>query len=251
MPYFGGISLSLIVQVFFAIHAARTRRYGWIFIILFFPFVGSLIYLFSEYLPDMQNNVSCRNAGTRIKKVLAPNGKIRELEKQLQITDSLQNRENLARAYADAGRYQDGIDLLEPSLQGRNSNDPHLLGDLCHFHFSMENYEKTRDYLARLTEVEGGRLSDKLNLLKARTHEGLKEYDAALAVYKVLAETFHGEEARCRYALLLKELGKQEEARNLFETIKTNCRLSTNFYKKMQKKWADIAKVELQSARQA
>ncbi len=30
----------IIIQVYFAIHAGRTGRYWWIFIILFFPLVG-------------------------------------------------------------------------------------------------------------------------------------------------------------------------------------------------------------------
>jgi hypothetical protein len=246
MPYLG--TLSVIVQIFFAVHAARTGRYWWIFIILVFPFAGVLVYLFAEYLPDMQGNVSCRKVGAKIQKVVNSGKNIRELEKQLEITDSLKNRENLAEAYFGAGRYQDAVDLLERSLQGPHSNDPHLLEGLCYSYFSMGNYEKVKLCIARLAEAENGQLPEQIRLLKARTLEELKDYDAAVEIYDKLSKSYQGEEARCRHALLLKQLGRKEEARKLFEKINTECRLSTRFYQKAQKRWIDIARVELKSA---
>ncbi len=246
MPYLG--TLSVIVQIFFAVHAARTGRYWWIFIILVFPFAGVLVYLFAEYLPDMQGNVSCRKVGAKIQKVVNPGKKIRELEKQLEITDSLKNRENLAEAYFGVGRYQDAVDLLERSLQGVHSNDPHLLEGLCYSYFSMGNYEKAKHCIARLAEAENGQLPEQVSLLKARTLEELKDYDGAVEEYDKLSKSYQGEEARCRHALLLKQLGRKEEARKLFEKINTECRLSTRFYQKAQKRWIDIARVELKSA---
>lgn len=246
MPYLG--TLSVIVQIFFAVHAARTGRYWWIFIILVFPFAGVLVYLLAEYLPDMQGNVSCRKVGEKIQKVVNPGKKIRELENQLKITDSLKNRENLAEAYFGAGRYQDAVDLLERSLQGAHSNDPHLLEGLCYSYFSMGNFEKARHCIDRLAEAEIGQLPEQIKLLKARTFEELEDYDAAVEEYEKLSKSFQGEEARCRHALLLKQLGRKEKARKLFEAIKTDSRLSTGFYQKTQKKWIDIAVVELKSA---
>jgi hypothetical protein len=246
MPYLG--TLSIIVQVFFAVHAARTGRYWWIFIILFFPFAGVLIYLFAEYLPDMQGSVSGRKVGAKIQKVVNPGKNIRELEQHLEITDSLKNRENLAEAYFGAGRYQDAVDLLERSLVGAHSNDPHLLEGLCFCYFSMGNFEKAKHCIDRLAEGENGQLPEQVKLLKARTFEELKDYDAAVEEYEKLNNSFQGEEARCRHALLLRQLGRNEEARKLFEAIRTNCRLSTRFYQKSQKRWSDIARAELKSA---
>jgi hypothetical protein len=246
MPYLG--TLGVIVQIFFAVHAARTGRYWWIFIILIFPFAGALVYLFAEYLPDMQRSVPCHNVGAKIQKVVNPGKKIRELQQQLEITDSLKNRENLAEAYFSAGRYQDAVDLLERSLQGVHGNDPHLLEGLCFCYFSIGNFEKARDCIARLAEAENGQLPEQIKLLKARTLEELGDHDAAVEEYEKMSKSFQGEEARCRHALLLKKLGRKEEARKLFEMISSNCRLSTRFYQKSQKKWLGIARVELKSA---
>ncbi|MBF0452551.1 MAG: PLDc N-terminal domain-containing protein [Candidatus Magnetomorum sp.] len=47
----------LIFQVFFAVHAVKTgRRMTWLFIILLFPVVGSIIYFITAMLPDLMEN---------------------------------------------------------------------------------------------------------------------------------------------------------------------------------------------------
>jgi hypothetical protein len=54
MLYFGG-TLTLIFQGAMAVHVVRAgRNLMWIFIILFFPLVGSLVYLFAEVIPEME-----------------------------------------------------------------------------------------------------------------------------------------------------------------------------------------------------
>ncbi|MCJ7772769.1 MAG: hypothetical protein MUP22_06500, partial [Desulfobacterales bacterium] len=92
--------LGIIIQIYFAIHAGRTGRYWWIFIIIFFPLVGSLIYFFVEYLPEKQMTAKVKRPvnGYQSKS-------IRHLKQELEITDSVKNRMNLAKAYFHAGQY--------------------------------------------------------------------------------------------------------------------------------------------------
>ena len=85
MPLFG--ILELIVQVYFAIHAGKTGRYGWIFIILFFPLVGSIIYFFVEYLPEMRTLSKIKNPS-----ISGKPKNIRVLQRELEITYSIKNR---------------------------------------------------------------------------------------------------------------------------------------------------------------
>jgi hypothetical protein len=45
----------LALQVALAVHAVKSgRNMMWLFIILFFPLVGSLVYLFAEVIPEME-----------------------------------------------------------------------------------------------------------------------------------------------------------------------------------------------------
>ena len=48
---------TIILQVALAVHVARTKRpFIWIFIILFFPLMGSLIYIIAELIPELERN---------------------------------------------------------------------------------------------------------------------------------------------------------------------------------------------------
>ncbi|PLY05430.1 MAG: hypothetical protein C0622_01700 [Desulfuromonas sp.] len=57
--------IELIAQIYFAVHAGRTGRYWWIFIIIFFPLIGSVVYFFVEYLPEL-------NTMSKVKKSRRP-----------------------------------------------------------------------------------------------------------------------------------------------------------------------------------
>ena len=73
----------VLVQVYFAVHAVRTgRERQWLFIIIVFPGVGSLIYFFSEYLPDMQQAARIRKRSFQAN---SPKH-LRYLEDQVEIT---------------------------------------------------------------------------------------------------------------------------------------------------------------------
>jgi len=82
-------------------------------------------------------------------------------------------------------------------------------------------------------------------LLLARVYEELGETDKALEEYAALERTFAGEEARCRYALLLKKTGNRDEARRIFNEIVKSVRLSPKFHQQAQKKWVGISKRNL------
>lgn len=54
MTYLYGIG-SIILQIILAVHVVRTRRpFIWIFVILIFPLVGSLVYIIAELIPEWE-----------------------------------------------------------------------------------------------------------------------------------------------------------------------------------------------------
>ena len=155
--------LELIAQIYLAVHAGRTGRYWWIFIILFFPLVGSIIYFFVEYLPEI-------NTMSKINKTRIPDKPkdIRLLQRELEITDSVQNRLNLAEAYFHQNQYQESIELLEKCLTGIYADDLHIIGGLCHSHFRNGTYDKSIEYLNRYEKINKDLLPNNLRLLRAK-----------------------------------------------------------------------------------
>jgi|GEM_PF-4714410 len=56
MTYLVGIG-TVLLQVVLAVHAVRTRRpFIWVFLILIFPLMGSLIYVIAELIPEWERN---------------------------------------------------------------------------------------------------------------------------------------------------------------------------------------------------
>jgi hypothetical protein len=232
--------LELIVQVYLAIHAGKTGRYWWIFIILFFPLIGSIIYFFVEYIPEM-------GTISEIKKSRTPDNpkNIKLLQRELEITDSVKNRVNLAEAYFHSGKYQESIELLEKSLTGIHASDLNIIEGLCHSHFHDGTYDESIKYLNKYERINDGSLPNNLRLIRAKAYEAKGDFEEAMREYKAITNVFTGEEARCRYAILLKKIGHLEKAKELFGTILKNAKLYPKQYEKFEKEWVKIAKSEI------
>jgi hypothetical protein len=231
-------------QIFFVIHAVRTGRTMWIFVILFFPVLGCLAYLFAEYLP------SERLAAGQLKKVqegvirkIAPEVEIRRYADQVALSPSLVNRMELGRAYARAGRLDEALGVYTGCLEGYYASDPVLLFELARTYHAAGDAANARDFYERFRAQTTP--TKEQQLLSARIHELAGEDQAALEQYAVLARQSAGQEARTRYALLLRHVGREEEARQIFDEVLRHARISSRVYRRAQKEWIDVAKAEL------
>jgi len=237
--------LEIVFQVYFAVHAIQTGRDRyWLYIIVFFPGIGCLIYFFAEFLPYLQQSSRMRKFKSDVGKSLNPGRHLRMLQEQVELTPSIKNKKRLAEAYVNGGQFDKGIDLYRQCLEEAHQDDPHLLEGLSCAYFFKGDFKQAKRYLTQLLDVCESYNADPFHLLMARTLEALGEVDAAKAKYAQVVKTFSGEEARCRYALLLKQLGQTEAANQLFAEILKNARLSPKYYKRTQKTWIEMARKE-------
>jgi len=242
LPYL----LIVAVQVFFAVHCIRRGNPAWLFLIVFFPLVGSLIYLFVEYLPELRARNTLGDATRRMKERINPAAEIQRLQDQVALSNSHSNRMELARGYMRAGRTDDAIGVYRASLVGMYEDDPPLLFELASALFAAGRTDEARATFERLRAVAAPGLTPEHLLLSAQIHEAAGDPEAAAREYQaLLARPVIGEEGRCRYALVLKQLGRTSEAHAIFEEIVRHARLSPSHYRKAQKRWIDIAKKEL------
>ena len=251
MSYFSGYWLFgylplLVLQVFFAVHAVRNGRPYWIFILFFFPLVGSLVYLFVEYLPEVRAGRSGLSKVTRtVKKVLDPGAEIRRLEDLVSLTDTHDNRVALGRAYRQAGRMDDAIRMYESSLEGMYSDSPRALSELSVAYYLAGRLSDARATFERLRRVRQP-TAEELTL-SGRIAEDSGDLELALKEYAAGAPGA-GAEARCRQGLVLKRLGREAEAARVFEEIVRHARVSPGHYRKAEKEWIDIAQREAKNA---
>lgn len=68
MTYLIGIG-TIALQIALAVHAVRTRRpFIWVFLILIFPLMGSLIYIIAELIPEWERSNTIQTLSNNIER---------------------------------------------------------------------------------------------------------------------------------------------------------------------------------------
>src|SRR5262252_7576227 len=106
--------LDIVVAVFFAVHALRTgRNMIWLLVLLMFPFLGSLIYFFVEFLPELRHSSTARKSARAVKAIVDPNRALREAQLDFERTPTADNRFRLAEALLARGDVAAAIEHFE------------------------------------------------------------------------------------------------------------------------------------------
>lgn len=238
--------ISLVVQIVFIVHAYRRGKTYWIFIIFFFPMVGVLVYFFVEYLPELRSGGGIERASAGMMKKLAPERELRRLKEEVEFNNSVSNRIELAKAHVDVGQYDEAIEILNGCRNGIHENDPKILLILAPAYIGAGKPQDAVDTLTLLRTEHPRSDAKGTGLLMARTLEHMGDLEGACREYEAILPDSVGEEVRCRYALLLQKLGRDDDAKAAFEEILRKVKVSPRFYGKAQREWIQIAKRELQ-----
>lgn len=238
--------LSVLLQITCAVHVVRTGRpMYWIFILLIGSYIAIAVYLIAEVLPDMRNSRGARRVVRSVHDRIDPERGKRKASRQLDIADTQDNRRRLAEQSLLSGDYQQAAELYRSALKGLYKTDPNLMLGLAKAQFALEQPQQAKQTLDELIAANPDFRSSDGHLLYARTVEASGDVAAALHEYEAVVAGGHpGEEARVRYALLLKRNGELAKAGALFaETIK-RAKLAPSYYQREQREWIDIAKRE-------
>lgn len=244
MPLLAGLALALDAACI--IHALRARQpYYWFIIIVSLPTIGAAIYFFSEILPDIMHSRAAREAASDLGRVIDPAREIREATAALRLTDTAENRKRLAEALCADKRFDEARTLYETALEGAHADDPALMMGLTRSLFGLKDYAAACDTLDRLRAANPDFESAEGHMLYARAREGMGDLDRAAIEYESLAGYYPGEEARCRYGLLLQRLGQVDEARAIFEAVVTSVETAPKTYFRAQRDWYQVARNNL------
>src|ERR1700712_3263914 len=110
----GGSYYYLIValQAYCAFHSYRRGTLNkWIYLIIFLPLIGGIIYIYSEILSNRRFNKPNIDVGA----IINPSGKIKKLEDELRFTDTFANKVKLADAYLETGQIDRAVELYRGS----------------------------------------------------------------------------------------------------------------------------------------
>lgn len=240
------ILLSLILQVACCVHVVRTGRpLYWIFILLFFSYLAVLIYVIAEVLPDLRNSPTARRGLRQVRDQIDPQRGKRQADQRLRVSDTADNRRRLAQEHLDRGEYAEAATLYEGALRGLHSEDPDLMLGLAKAQYGLQQPAQARKTLEALIAANPNFRSHDGHLLYARTVEDSADIPAALHEYEAMIGGYPGEEARLRYALLLKRAGRDDDAARQLQNILDRAETSPRYYQQAQRAWIDAARKEL------
>jgi hypothetical protein len=215
--------LGLVLYAGCIIHAIRTGRINyWLFILIFLPGLGSILYLLFEVLPGLRHSHTARRAASSLGAALDPNRRLRESRANLEVVDTAENRRQLAEERMKRGQWAEAEALYRAALVGPLADDPALLIGLAKALAGRGDHQGAFDAIERLYRADPKYESREARLIRARALEGLGRTQEAADAYRTLIGYTLGPEAQVRYGLMLKKLGEGPHAREAFaEAVRT------------------------------
>ncbi len=238
-PYFYYITIGL--QAICAIHCLRRGNINkWLWLIIFLPVVGSLIYIFTEMFTgnDMQKVQS------GVGSVFNPSGKIKKLEEQLRFADTFANKVALADAYLEAKQTQRAIVLYESCLAGNFTTHEYVNIQLINAYAEVKQYENILPLAKQIYNLPQF-LRSRAHMLYAVALSYTGNADDAEKEFKLLKGRFSNYESRYRYGSFLMRQNRNEEAKKIFEEMLQELSHLNGNEKRNNRVWFDYAKEEL------
>lgn len=233
--------LVLILQAICVFHCIRKgNQQNWIWLIVFLPAIGCLIYLFTEIITRREVSMAQDN----LSKIVVPSGRLKKLKQQVDFSPTFQNKVNLADEYMNAGMTDDAIALYEQSLEGMFAENPDVLMKL------MEAYSDKNDY-ARVAALATPILKhpdfvkQHAHVLYAIALEQLGRKTEAEMEFLAMKGRFSGFEARYSYACFLMREHRMEEAEKVLNAIVSEASHMSPGETRNHRTWIRLAKEAL------
>ncbi|KGI78312.1 tetratricopeptide repeat protein [Oleiagrimonas soli] len=238
--------VSIALQIACAIHVIRSgRSLYWIWLLLIASYLGVLIYVLAAVIPDLRNNPGSRKVARKAIQAIDPARRRRELQRRLEISNTVDNRRHLAEECLELCDYANAEELYRGLLTGMYADDPDFLLGLAQAQAGRDDYAGAHGTLDALKAANPAYKSSEGELLHARCLEALGDTDAALDAYRMLAVSYPGEEGRYRYGRLLGRTQRHDEAREVFESQLRQARSMPAYYRRKERPWLKAARQEL------
>ncbi len=244
---FGSIGLlDIILLIVCVVHAIRTNRiFPWIYVLVFLQAIGCFIYIGMVIIPEFVQSRRARQFGARMREIADPHRGLREAHREVGLVGSVDAKRALAEQHFARGQYVEAVAIYKDALQGQFREDTALLYGLARAQFMTGDAPGAQASLDALQKADPSYSSGDAHLLYARALEAQGKDGEALEEYGKLVRYYAGEEARARYGLLLKKVGRTEEAKSMFAEVLRLLEGAPSRYRRAQKQWGEIARQNL------
>jgi hypothetical protein len=244
--FYGFGLITLLAQIACAVHIVRSgQHYLWIVPVLLLPWIGIGAYVIYNFASGAAQNYAVRRYADNMPNITYPGTSYRQKKRELETVGSVQAKRVFAEECLKRGRFQDAVDLYESAAQGTFAEDTALLHGLARAKLLAGDGAGSESAFDALRAADPHAFTQDAHLDYARALALQGKNEQAAAEYEKLARVYPGEEARCRYAVLLNEMGQREKAQSLFRAIVEAVKSSPSYVRRRQREWLKIAQQNL------
>lgn len=201
MPFLG-IGLHILVAIFFAVHAVRSRQQMyWLMILFAFPLLGSVVYFFGIYLPASRLERGARKAVAGAARMLDPTRELRAAQAAFDFTPTAQNRMRLASAQLDAGDAAAAAQTFEACLDGPFAGDLEIRLGAARANLACGRHAAALAHLEAIRRADPPFRAEQAGLLLAQALAGAGQADAARSAFEHVVDRFGSFEAKAEFAI--------------------------------------------------
>jgi hypothetical protein len=239
---FASLGLMIAVQVALCIHVVRTgQQMYWMWIIIAFGPVGSLVYVFAVLLPDLMGGTTARRLSKAARDTLDPTRAYRKAKADCDESPTVANRMRLAQAAAGLGRHDEAQVLYSQAAQGIHADDPAILLGWANALIETGRFGEALPLLDKLGEDPDKGRTPAAALALGRTYEGLGRFTEADTAYEWAAGRLPGLEGLARYAAFLAHTGRREDAGELLKEMDRRVARTRGQFKAEARAWRELA----------
>lgn len=245
MPFLG--ILHIAIAIFFAVHALRTgRNMVWLFVLLMFPFLGSVVYFFAEFLPGLRGSTVARRSARAVSALVDPGRELRESREAFERTPTVDNRSRFAEALLARGEFDAAVDQFQACASGPYAKDAKFLRGLARAQLAAGRHAAAAATLERLFADQPREADGEPALWHA---QALAEVDEAraLAAYEHAERVHNTTATRSAHGQYLVRLGRDEAARPLLEQVLRDAQLGTPSSRELNREAIEQARAALRT----
>ncbi len=206
--------LIFILEAFCIYHAYKNKAEQWFWLILFFPLIGCGLYIYHHFYS--RQNLARVAEGV---KAVADSGYITaKLEKEVEFSDTMDNKMALGDHYVKIGKIAEAIDLYESCLQGWNHDNIDLLKRIVVASYMNEDYESAVAYGKKANQNNEFFKSEEKSAYAWSLYK-TGDIEGAEQCFKDMNVTFTNYAQRLEYCKFLKQEGRSDEAKSLLSEM--------------------------------
>jgi hypothetical protein len=232
--------LSLLVQISLIVHAiSKGKPLWWVGLILFFPVIGSVVYIVLEVLPGTGVNRALRRAESEAVQLVDPHREVRLAQAAFDDVPTMGNRLKLAQAHLDAGAFEEAERHFNQCLTGQFVDDHAALLGHARALVELGCHAEALSRIADLRAV--GREGATEALIFARAASALGRTAEAEEAFAFAAPRLPGLEAVARYIRFLRAQGREAEALVQLKDLDSRLAKVPVHFKQEANRWRALA----------